>query len=443
MKSTWIALFSITFAGSALGQPAPPADEAAPLPAPPPEQQEPAPPPPDAAPPPVTAAAPAPAAAPASAAAPAPAPEPKPALAVSPYGLLVLSFFYNTAPLANADVPTAALPGDDDALGATARQSRFGLKIDAPGTAEALAVTAVTGQFEIDFFGGYYANENNTYPMAHPRLRLFFVRMELGELAIVAGQDWAILAPHNPLSLTHVAIPGFHSSGNLWARLPQVRAEAKLGGLELAGGVLAPTGSGAVEGGSGLTMSRGQASPDKSLMPSLQARVGYGQRQDKELLGAGISGHLGAEELTLTNAAGESATEDLISYAGALDLSIPIGGSISLKGEAYYGQNIDGFFSAANATLTSSAPPTLQPRKAFGGWGQLLVKPDPLTLGAGAGYESVTDEGPRNFAVYLTAIYELAPKLLVGVEWDHLRTTPAGGQVLVGSQLSTSLHFGF
>jgi hypothetical protein len=31
--------------------------------------------------------------------------------------------FYNTAPLANADIPTAALVGDDDALGATARQA--------------------------------------------------------------------------------------------------------------------------------------------------------------------------------------------------------------------------------------------------------------------------------------------------------------------------------
>jgi hypothetical protein len=427
MKSSWIALGLFCVAGNAFGQPVPGADEPAdpaPSPVPPPEQQQPAPPPPEVP--------------------PRHAPL-KPALTVSPYGLLVLNFFHNTAPLRNADVPTAALAGDDDVVGATARQSRFGLKVDAPSTAEAMGARAVTAQLEIDFLGGYFADDNNTYPMAHPRLRSFFVRMELGVLAIVAGQDWAILAPLNPLSLSHVAIPGFHSSGNLWARLPQVRAEAKLAGVELAGGVLAPTGSGAVEGATGFESGRGQAGPDKSLIPSLQGRVGYALQLDDEPLTAGLSGHFGAEELALTNPAGDTASDDLTSYAAVLDLSIPIAGMLSVKGEAYYGQNIDGFFSQANATLVvpASAPPRIEARKAFGGWAQLLVKIVKLTLGGAAGYEQVTDDGPRNLAIYVTAIYELAPKLLVGLEWDHLRSTPAGESVRVGSQTSASLHFGF
>jgi hypothetical protein len=404
MKRRWIVLGWISFAGSAAAQPAPAAPSA-----------------------------------------PEPRAEATPAVTATPYGLLVLNFFYNTAPLANADVPTAALPGDDDVLGATVRQSRFGLKVDAPSTAEALGAKAVAAQLEIDFLGGYFANDNNTYPMAHPRLRLFFARIELGELAVVAGQDWAIVAPLNPLSLSHVAIPGFHSSGNLWARLPQVRVEAKLSGIDLAAGVLAPTGAGAVEGGTGFTASRGQSSPDKSQIPSLQARVGYAQKVDNDVLGAGVSGHFGAEELTLTDtASGETVTENLISYAAVLDLSIPIAGLVSLKGEAYYGQNIDGFFSQANAGFVpNSVPLDVEARRAYGGWSQVLVKPGKLTLGVGAGMDRVTDDGPRNFALYGTAIYELAPKLLVGMEWDHLRTKPAGAPELRGDQVSASLHFGF
>jgi hypothetical protein len=367
-----------------------------------------------------------------------PAAAEEPAVKITPHGLLVLNFFYDVQPLAPEDVPLSAPGGaaKDGAVGATVRQSRFGLEVDALQAAQALGADKVSGTLEADFFGGYYDSNNVTYTMGHPRLRLFFVKMQFGDVDVVAGQDWAILAPLNPLSLTHVALPGFQGSGNLWARLPQVRVDANLGGLELAAGVLAPVGIGAVPPANGFNATRNAgAAPDQSRVPSLEGRIGYGTKIDKEKLGAGVSGHFGQEKV-----AGERYT----SWAGALDVSIPVAGLLSVAGEAYYGQDIDGFFSAADLAQRP-IPETPVAQRAYGGWGQLLVKPKPVILGAGAGFEKVTHNGQRrNVAFYGTVIYEFAPKLMAGLEYDHIRTRPnAASSDLIGNQISASLHFGF
>ena len=106
---------------------------------------------------------------------PPPAPAPAvPAYQVTAYGLLVTNFYVNSLPVQNQDSPFAAVLGGASAFGASARQSRFGVTASSKSVAEVLHANTVDAQLEIDFFGGYYPANNQTFYAPLPRLRLFF-----------------------------------------------------------------------------------------------------------------------------------------------------------------------------------------------------------------------------------------------------------------------------
>jgi hypothetical protein len=96
------------------------------------------------------------------------------------------------------------------------------------------------GPPEIDFFGGYFANDNNTHPMAHPRLRCS--RMELASWD-VADKIATLRCRTRSLA---TSVPGFTERQP--AALAAVRAEAAILTSWPAGA--APAGAGG-EGGSG------------------------------------------------------------------------------------------------------------------------------------------------------------------------------------------------
>src|SRR5207302_10930402 len=62
-----------------------------------------------------------------------------------------------------------------------------------------------------------------------PRLRLATATVEWSSVRLSFGQDWSVLAPLNPDSALHTAVPGFATSGNLWARVPQLRLDGVVG----------------------------------------------------------------------------------------------------------------------------------------------------------------------------------------------------------------------
>jgi hypothetical protein len=139
----------------------------------------------------------------------------------------------------------------------------------------------------IDFFGGY-TNENNTYPMGTRGCACSSCAWVRGDRDVPGKTGRS--SPRSTLSLSHVAIPD--SSAAISGRLPQVRAEAKLGGLEPPA-VLAPPRR-RRRGGLDSAPAASKLAPTVPI-PSLQ-RIGYGQKIDNETLGAGVSGHFGAEE---------------------------------------------------------------------------------------------------------------------------------------------------
>src|ERR1035437_3473590 len=91
--------------------------------------------------------------------------------------------------------------------------------------------------FEMDFFG---ARTQDTFSPGNrvfnqPRVRLGYFQLEHRNLKFVFGQDKMILAPLDPVSLSHVGVPLGATAGDLWGWFPQARMDwsSKMGNTGL------------------------------------------------------------------------------------------------------------------------------------------------------------------------------------------------------------------
>ncbi len=331
-------------------------------------------------------------------------------LKVGFYGTLLLNISVNDSVQIGQDVPLWPIAGDipigfpdgttrraglvRDTI-FTARQSILGFTF---GQAKPSADTwTPSGVLEFDFFGTRPVDtlQPQGRVLNQPRLRLAYFQLEKGPWKVVAGQDKVIIAPLDPISLSHVAIPLGATAGNLWGWLPQVRLDVthKFGDTSalFQVGVLRPlfgdpvfrTGSAAastileqpavgssVDGAfSGLG--------ERSKSPFYQARVAVSHpwRGSTTTIGAGA--HYGREQI--------GSTRTLDSWAFAIDYQIPFHPRLILRGEGFVGSNLvpfQGGVLQGAAVFQLAPPPLLPPLKinkigAGGGWAELTV---PVTL---------------------------------------------------------------
>src|SRR5207248_2880697 len=139
----------------------------------------------------------------------------------------------------------------------------------------------------------------------------------------VAGQDKAIIAPLDPISLSHVAVPLGATAGNLWGWLPQVRVEKTQNLTEKTTmlvqlGVLRPEFSDPRLGDTvpvGTSLDNSTAGT-RSTMPFLESRVAISHPMHGSTATVGIGGHYGREVVGVNHA--------LDSWATAVDLRIPV-----------------------------------------------------------------------------------------------------------------------
>jgi len=375
---------------------------------------------------------------PAPVAAPEPAPIPPPAappaaavpaesVKVVPYGVIYFNGFHNSAGSNNQDIPLWALAGTGD-TSATARQSRFGLKVSVPTILGAKA----QGTVEADFFGGFPTigtGEN----FGQVRLRLANVRLDWKQTSLVVGQDWMVFAPVNPTSLACAAIPLFAASGNPWARLPQLRLEQRFGSGLFQAAVLAPQ-----SGDFNSTFLAQPNSGSLSELPYFQGRLAF---TSKNFAGSGkpgaigASGHYGQSMVVVT---GKPST-DVDSAGGAFDLSLPLGKHLVLAGEAFFGTNLTGFQAGvfqglnpdATATVATGAPAGIATK---GGWAQLGFTPgsSKATLSAAYGIDDPDEQDlksatnrnfrSRNQVVALALSYKATAQFSFGIEYRFLET---------------------
>ena len=358
------------------------------------------------------------------------------------YGTVLLNVSASDSPPIGGDVPLWAPPSNirttfldgtskrvDDVhdLIFTARQSVFGFMVKPTSSS---GDWQTSGKVEFDFFG---ARPSDTLlpegrVLNQPRLRFAYVQLGKKNWKITAGQDKAIVAPLDPVSLSHVAIPLGATAGNLWAWLPQVRIDAthKFGSTSavLQAGVLRPqfadprleappTSGTSLEGAPGLG--------ERAAQPFYQARVALSHPVNGRNATVGVGGHYGRERV------GADRTVD--SWALAIDYSAPLLERLTWRGELFVGSNLAPFQGGVlQGVAFPGAPSTTFNRiGAAGGWTELIFKVnDRNVLYAGVGDDDPRDRHlltgttrSRNAFAWASYFRRVNDNVTVALEWSN------------------------
>jgi hypothetical protein len=354
-----------------------------------------------------------------------------------PYGTIYFNAFGNSGGTNNMDVPLFATPSGQGGMSASVRQTRLGLKIEGPLIWRAKS----SGVMEADFFGGFPAvGVGESFGVV--RVRLAYARLDWERSSLLAGQDWVVFAPANPVSIAAAAIPQMTAAGNLWTRLPQLRLERRFrkGQILWQGAVVAPATGDFPAGQAAFFLQPGTGAA--SRLPYFQSRVSL---NDKNWLGLKKPGSIGLSGQYGRARVGNTQGNNMIEAFGlALDWNMPLAKRFTLSGEAFTGRDLAGFqggvFQGFNpdfayrtgALLTNGGPRAIGTR---GGWAQLGFTPpdlESLTLYITVGQDDPRDEDLqsvtrrdwrlRNQSYAFSLLYKLSPQFTWGLEFRRFET---------------------
>ncbi len=326
---------------------------------------------------------------------------------------------------------------NDSEFNLTARQTRLGLKFKGPDLGE----IQTSGLVEGDFYGGGGTENKPTARMRHAYMKLLWPN---AQFSILAGQTWDVVSPLYPDTLNFTIL---WDAGNIGYRHPQMRVTKEMqldadSRLEVSGAISRTI--------SEIEEAAGSGHPGAAAgFPTVQGRVGLTSPfvffRPTSL---GVSGHWGREDYP-TDANRKS-------WSVNLDVQQPVNEWISVKGEAFVGENLDDYFGGIGQGVriirdendTITAVPNGIASK--GGWVQATLTPSKKwRFHLGAGVDDVdnsdVDNNGRtlNRAVYGNAIYALNKSADVGVELSHWRTDYKGSGTTEDVRLQTSLIYKF
>lgn len=322
--------------------------------------------------------------------------------------------------------------GNDHDLVFTMRQSIVGLTLNpAKPSATGWNPSALV---EMDFFGPRTADtfspENRVFNV--PRLRLAYLQLEHRGLKFVFGQDKMILAPLDPVSLSHVGAPLGASAGDLWGWFPQARVDwtSTLGttGLLMQFGVLRPQfGDTRLETAptSGSVFDLGSSGlGERSGQPFYQGRVAISPPVRSNSATFGVSGHYGKEVVGVNH--------DLDSWAVAIDMRLPLDPHFILRGEGYAGSNLVPFMGGiVQGAAAIGSIPTLTDIRGIGdggGWLEAIIPmnsgKDTLYFGAGTDDPKNSDPLPgttrsKNSFLWASYFRKITKEVTAALEWSY------------------------
>jgi len=369
-------------------------------------------------------------------------------------GIVLLNMFENRGTVDNLDVPEVALPPQSSAsggaFGGTLRQSQVGLEAFGPDVAGAHTSANVT----IDFGGGFLAAQNGaSKPLV--RLRTASIRLDWANTSVVAGQDSLFFVPLTPSSFASLAVPALAYAGDLWSWTPQVRVEHRIplaGGshLLLQGGILdSLSGDVAVAG-----YERYPSWGEKSGQPAYAGRIAWIHPAFGEDFTLGAGGYYGRQDWEYGH--------DVDSWAGTVDMSLPLGRFFELSAAFYRGRAVGGLGGGIGQSIvTSSANSTSMVRglDSVGGWAQLKFKPHPKfevngALGEDNPFGSELKRFPgspayygtlltRNVSPFVNFIYQLRSDVLFSAEYRRLETFVLNSNSQRANLVTLSLGYTF
>ena len=354
------------------------------------------------------------------------------------YGYIKLDASLDSAMTNNGNFAYIVLPyaegGEDDEFNMTANQTRLGVTFDGPDAEN----VDVSGRIEFDFYGGGAENK------AHPMLRHAYLELKLPAVDVLAGQTSDVISPIVPTTLNYIVL---WKSGDIGYRRPQIRLTRA---FEFEGGAVTLAGS--------LNRSIGRAHDGEDAgLPSLQGRLAlatglFGDTPAE----IGIGGLWKREEVTYADSLGSTTDYELEATGVAVDLSLPLGEMVALKGQYFTGQNLGAYLGGIGqgiADVPSEEARNVEPVEieASGWWAQLTVRPaSALELNVGAGSDDpeipdgdTANDLEKNSTYYGNVIWKVAPTASIGAEYARFETEYVGGETYENNRVQLSFVYKF
>jgi len=298
-----------------------------------------------------------------------------------------------------------------------------------------------SGKIELDFYGGGAENK------AHLMMRHAYMKFDWPDqrLSLIAGQTWDVISPLNPSTLNY-SVQWWE--GNIGYRRPQVRVTKGFAlteevDLTLAAAIARTVGRSAPFGVGGADLSPGDTGEDEG--PHLQCRTALsfplvGGRKTT----VGVSGHWDREEMDL-DASDNHKT--LHTWSANVDVTQPITDALTLKAEAFVGENLDAFLGGIGQGVNMT---TLDEIGSRGGWVAASYKPSKAwTFNLGTSFDDPNDSdlnpGMREFhrSCFGNVVHAINDCSSVGVELSHRRTDYKGAPDGDSFRVQTSFIFKF
>ena len=305
---------------------------------------------------------------------------------------------------------------NDDQFNMTANETRLGLKLSTPD-AEGIRTTGVV---ELDLYGS-----NSAENKAKPMLRHAFLEMHWPEsrFSILAGQTWDVISPLNPGTLNY-SVQWWE--GNIGYRRPQVRLTKELAlsskvDLKLQGAFSRTIGH---DG----PFDPGDTGEDAGF-PTTQGRLAlsfpcFGPKPTT----VGVSGHWGEEEYD-TDA--QNHARHFQSWSANVDLTQPVTDWLTVKAEAFVGENLDAYLGGIGQGLNTA---TYTEIGSAGGWVAAAINPcKGWHFNLGASMDNVSDSDvtaasarTAHRCFFGNIIHDINKWTSVGLELSHRSTEYKG-----------------
>jgi hypothetical protein len=332
------------------------------------------------------------------------------------YGYIKLDASYDSAMTNDGDFAYIVLPYEDgekdDEFNMTAKQTRFGVKFDGGGT----DAVDMSGVIEFDFYGGGAENKPN------PMLRKAYMLFKTSAVDILAGQTSDVISPIVPTTLNYIVL---WKSGDIGYRRPQIRLTKAV--------VVADDTKLKFAVSANRSMGRDKNGGETVGMPSFQGRVAVGTKLVGRYMEIGVSGLMGREEAT---SVADTMTYELDQSVVAVDVSLPLGDMVTLKGQYFTGKNLGQYLGGvgqgiAEVPVEGAGSTELVEIEASGWWAQLTVKPLEswqFNVGAGSDDPELDEDDTagnnleKNTTYFGNVIWTVTPSAAVGVEYAMIET---------------------
>ena len=349
------------------------------------------------------------------------------------YGFIKLDAAYDTSRASTGNfvrwVESEESNKNDDLFNMTANETRLGLRLSGADFGRA----TTKGLVEVDFYGSAPAENKAELMMRHAYLELDWPEKRL---SLLAGQTWDVIAPLNPRTLNY---PVMWWAGNIGYRRPQIRLTKMFTPIRPVDLKLEAALARTI--GHDSAFDPGDSGEDAGV-PSVQARASLSSPTFGTI---GLSGHWAKEELD-TDASGSH--EDFRSWSTCLDLTQPLTRWLTLKGEAFVGENLDAYLGGIGQGVNAAAKKEI---KSCGGWLAAALSPAKVwDLNLGASLENVADGDlsepdarTYNRAFFLNIIRALGESASFGLELSHWRTEYKGQEDGDNFRAQSSLIYRF